>query len=213
MEVAAPAPGEPMDINTAVQLVMKKALAHDGLARGLHEAARSIERVSSNCKQQAPSSSASSSPLGSSSSSIEVQELEALTVAYDANICWTGKAADAMDQIAMAAALRQPIFVSRHLVQQCHQSLLNRLEPAFPLNQHRAAIATSTCVLYTTSLSVSDGAVFMFTGREGGSIELAFCLPVLTVLLNLPFVPCATGRGPAVHPGRGLQPARLQEAD
>ncbi|KAF6265610.1 50S ribosomal protein L30e-like protein [Scenedesmus sp. NREL 46B-D3] len=37
-------PGEPMDINTAVRLVMKKALAHDGLARGLHEAARCIER-------------------------------------------------------------------------------------------------------------------------------------------------------------------------
>lgn len=44
--VAAPAPGEPMDINTAVQLVLKKALAHDGLSRGLHEAARAIERVS-----------------------------------------------------------------------------------------------------------------------------------------------------------------------
>jgi hypothetical protein len=44
--VAAPAPGEPMDINTAVQLVLKKSLAHDGLSRGLHEAARAIERVS-----------------------------------------------------------------------------------------------------------------------------------------------------------------------
>ena len=41
---AAPAPGEPMDINTAVQLVLKKALAHDGLSRGLHEAARAIEK-------------------------------------------------------------------------------------------------------------------------------------------------------------------------
>lgn len=45
VEVAAPAPGEPMDINTAVQLVLKKALAHDGLSRGLHEAARAIEKV------------------------------------------------------------------------------------------------------------------------------------------------------------------------
>lgn len=45
MEVAAPAPGEPMDINTAVQLVLKKSLAHDGLSRGLHEAARAIEKV------------------------------------------------------------------------------------------------------------------------------------------------------------------------
>jgi hypothetical protein len=41
---AAAAPGEPMDLNTAIQVVMKKALAHDGLARGLHESARSIER-------------------------------------------------------------------------------------------------------------------------------------------------------------------------
>ena len=37
---AAAAPGEPMDINTAVQVVMKKSLAHDGLSRGLHEACR-----------------------------------------------------------------------------------------------------------------------------------------------------------------------------
>ncbi len=36
----AAAPGEPMDINTAVQMVLKKALAHDGLCRGLHEACR-----------------------------------------------------------------------------------------------------------------------------------------------------------------------------
>ncbi|KAL4427662.1 hypothetical protein ABPG75_001751 [Micractinium tetrahymenae] len=41
---AAAAPGEPMDLNTAIQVVMKKALAHDGLARGLHESARAIER-------------------------------------------------------------------------------------------------------------------------------------------------------------------------
>ncbi|EFJ41382.1 component of cytosolic 80S ribosome and 40S small subunit [Volvox carteri f. nagariensis] len=40
----AAAPGEPMDINTAVQMVLKKALAHDGLSRGLHEACRAIEK-------------------------------------------------------------------------------------------------------------------------------------------------------------------------
>lgn len=41
---AAPAPGEPMDVNTAVQLVLKKALAHDGVARGLNETARALEK-------------------------------------------------------------------------------------------------------------------------------------------------------------------------
>ena len=36
--------GEPMDILTGLQLVLKKALAHDGLARGLHEGAKAIEK-------------------------------------------------------------------------------------------------------------------------------------------------------------------------
>eukprot|EP00854_Cymbomonas_tetramitiformis_P016731 gene16731-19873_t len=38
------APGEPMDIMTALQLVLKKAVAHDGLARGLNESVKAIER-------------------------------------------------------------------------------------------------------------------------------------------------------------------------
>ncbi|KAM7480278.1 hypothetical protein LguiA_028491 [Lonicera macranthoides] len=43
---AAPAPalGEPMDIMTALQLVLRKSLAHGGLARGLHEGAKVIEK-------------------------------------------------------------------------------------------------------------------------------------------------------------------------
>jgi small subunit ribosomal protein S12e len=41
---AAAAPGEALDVNSAVALVLKKALAHDGLSRGLHESARALER-------------------------------------------------------------------------------------------------------------------------------------------------------------------------
>ncbi|KAF3784036.1 40S ribosomal protein S12 [Nymphaea thermarum] len=43
-ESPAPALGEPMDIMTALQLVLKKSLAHDGLARGLHEGAKAVEK-------------------------------------------------------------------------------------------------------------------------------------------------------------------------
>lgn len=43
--VAAPGiPGEPMDIMTAVQLVLRKSRAYGGLARGLHESAKVIEK-------------------------------------------------------------------------------------------------------------------------------------------------------------------------
>lgn len=44
----APAPvvalGEPMDIMTALQLVLRKSRAHGGLSRGLHESAKVIEK-------------------------------------------------------------------------------------------------------------------------------------------------------------------------
>ncbi|XP_028760733.1 40S ribosomal protein S12-2-like [Neltuma alba] len=47
-DVAVPAEaaplGESMDIMTALQLVLRKSLAHGGLARGLHEAAKVIEK-------------------------------------------------------------------------------------------------------------------------------------------------------------------------
>lgn len=48
--VAAPVPetpaplGETMDLMTALQLVLKKSLAHGGLSRGLHEGAKVIEK-------------------------------------------------------------------------------------------------------------------------------------------------------------------------
>ncbi|KAI3891420.1 hypothetical protein MKW98_014153 [Papaver atlanticum] len=44
VEAAAPTLGEPMDIMTALQLVLKKSLAHDGLSKGLHEGAKVIEK-------------------------------------------------------------------------------------------------------------------------------------------------------------------------
>ncbi|KAG6787875.1 hypothetical protein POTOM_003920 [Populus tomentosa] len=50
-ETPAPAPAETpaqpleaMDLMTALQLVLKKSLAHGGLARGLHEGAKVIEK-------------------------------------------------------------------------------------------------------------------------------------------------------------------------
>ncbi|PHU00893.1 40S ribosomal protein S12 [Capsicum chinense] len=45
-ETPAPAPalGEPMDIMTALQLVLRKSWAHGGLAKGLHEGAKVIEK-------------------------------------------------------------------------------------------------------------------------------------------------------------------------
>ncbi|KAJ1428500.1 Ribosomal protein S12e [Sesbania bispinosa] len=43
-EPAASIPGEPMDIMTALQLVLRKSLAYGGLARGLHEGAKVIEK-------------------------------------------------------------------------------------------------------------------------------------------------------------------------
>ena len=54
----ADVPKEPLDLNSALQMVLKKSLAHDGLARGLHEVVREIERegaqlvvLSENCDQ------------------------------------------------------------------------------------------------------------------------------------------------------------------
>lgn len=43
-EAPAPVLGEPMDIMTALQMVLRKSLAHGGLARGLHEGAKVIEK-------------------------------------------------------------------------------------------------------------------------------------------------------------------------
>merc|ERR1712243_48883 len=47
-----------MDINTAIQEVLKNALIHDGLSRGLHEAAKALDKrqallcvLSDNCSE------------------------------------------------------------------------------------------------------------------------------------------------------------------
>lgn len=44
VDASGPTLGEPMDIMTALQLVMKILLSHNGLARGLHEGAKVIEK-------------------------------------------------------------------------------------------------------------------------------------------------------------------------
>jgi len=42
--VVAAAPAGQMDVNTAIQEVLKTALIHDGLARGLHECAKALDK-------------------------------------------------------------------------------------------------------------------------------------------------------------------------
>uniref|UniRef100_A0A2P2LC60 40S ribosomal protein S12 n=1 Tax=Rhizophora mucronata TaxID=61149 RepID=A0A2P2LC60_RHIMU len=44
VETSAQPLGEPMDLMTALQLVLRKSFAHGGLAKGLHEGAKVIEK-------------------------------------------------------------------------------------------------------------------------------------------------------------------------
>merc|ERR1712137_40911 len=58
-DVPTPTPGGPMDINTALQEILKLAMIHDGLARGLREAVKTLDKrqallcaLANNCDEQ-----------------------------------------------------------------------------------------------------------------------------------------------------------------
>ena len=59
MPTPTPAAGGPMDINTALQEILKLAMIHDGLARGLREAVKTLDKrtallcvLANNCDEQ-----------------------------------------------------------------------------------------------------------------------------------------------------------------
>ena len=50
-DVQVPTSVGEMDVNTALQEVLKTAMIHDGLARGLHEAAKALDRLQLNLER------------------------------------------------------------------------------------------------------------------------------------------------------------------
>ena len=60
--VVAPAEGGVLDLNSALQQALKKALVHDGVARGLRECVKSLDRRQVGHSRDEGGSSAIDSP-------------------------------------------------------------------------------------------------------------------------------------------------------
>lgn len=132
---------------------MKKALAHDGLARGLHESARAIERGQAQVRRGRAGRRPRCAAWRAAGAEPPLQHCHAVT-----HTCWGVQCAEHAQGAATGA---QP----------------GRVPPQCGCQKRRK---NTTCILCTASI--------LCTSRHNPTPA-------------------------AGHPGRRLQPARLQEAD